>query len=138
MKNASKTHWTCALAASALIGGMIMVGPASAEDAENSESDPQSCMLSRNVEHYRVIDGNWIVITDRREEVFLLGHLQPRCWDLQSSFHIALATPQISVCAGDMLDLAVDEGRCRIVQLEAVSSYEDAETIVSVRQNVDD
>ncbi len=113
------------------------VGLARAEDAPETESDPNRCMLTRNIEHYRVIDGNWIVIADRREETFLLGHIQPRCWDLRSSFRIAVDTPRISVCAGEMLDLLVEEDRCHVVSLEAVSSYEEAEALVAERQSAD-
>lgn len=122
-----------ALAASLAMG--LAPLPAIANDAQDAESEPGRCMLARNVEHYRVIDGNWIVIADRREETFLLGHMQPRCWDLRSSFRIEILSPQISVCAGDLLDLSVEGERCRIVRLEPVSDYEDAEALVSERQS---
>lgn len=135
MKSALEHLRICAVALGALLTPAIGSSGAFANDAQVTESEPGRCMLARNIEHYRVIDGNWIVIADRREETFLLGHMQPRCWDLRSSFQVEITSPQVSVCAGDLLDLSVSGERCRIVRLEPVTSYEDAEALVQERQS---
>ena len=134
MKSTLKSLRIVAIALGAILAVGAAPGPVVANDAQETESEPNRCMLARNVEHYRVIDGNWIVIADRREETFLLGHMQPRCWGLRSSFRIEITSPQISVCARDMLDLSVNGERCRIVRLEPVASYADAEALVLERQ----
>ena len=110
---------------------------ACANDQPSSEpgarDEARRCMLVRNIQDYHVIDRHHVVFSDRGEDTFLLGTMQPGCWDLQSSFAIALETPPITLCEGDMATLRVRDEVCHVNRIEAVESVEAAEALVSER-----
>lgn len=100
-----------------------------------STDEPRTCMFVRNIETYRPLSRNHVVIVDQAEETFLLATLRPSCWEIMRSAAIALESGPISLCAGDAAVLQVRGERCYIRSLEAVLDMEAAETLVEQRSD---
>lgn len=105
----------------------------STDAASTSSDEPSRCILVRNIDTYRPIDRNHVVIVGRGDDAFLLGTMRPGCWDIQRSAAISIETAPISLCAGQTATLMVGGERCYIRTLEAVSSLKAAESLVQER-----
>lgn len=109
-----------------------------ADEASEGDSNRRRCLFVRSINNYRVLSGNWIVISDHGDDTVLLGEVRPRCFGLRSSFQIGIDTRMPTVCAGDSATLQVDGERCSVWNFEAVESYEAAEALVEARENAEE
>lgn len=124
-----------ALFAATLLASAVASCAAAQEGTETAEASDaaQRCILVRNIDTYRPIDRNHVVIVARGEEAFLLGTMQPGCWDIERSAAISIETAPISICEGQTATLMVRGERCYVRTLESVSSMESAESLVESR-----
>lgn len=123
--------FAAAVVASAL--GSCAAAQDTTEAAAASGEEPRRCILVRNIDTYRPLDRNHVVIVGRGDDTFLLGTMRPGCWDIERSASISIETAPISLCAGQTATLIVGDERCYIRTLEAVSSLEAAESLVEER-----
>jgi len=116
------------------LGSCASAQDSAGDDVNATDADaPRRCILVRNIDTYRPIDRNHVVIVGRGEDTFLLGTMRPGCWDIVRSAAISIETAPISLCEGQTATLMVGSERCYIRTLEAVPSQEAAETLVEER-----